>query len=1143
MSSEVRLPLAALCAALFLLCPRAQAQVTQPSREEIKQPEKKEQEPRENEEEKRRQDERDKRKDSAAAAQPTPAAQPEAPSTEEKKDEKKEEKWSVASPGGPRSDVAIDTDEGTWLSVDVSPQGDEIVFDLLGDIYAIPIGGGEARALTTGVEWDMQPRYSPDGRSIAFTSDRAGGDNIWIMNRDGSSPKQVSKEKFRLLNSPAWTPDGSYIVARKHFTSARSLGAGEMWLYHRSGGDGLQLTKRPNDQKDAGEPAFSPDGRYLYFSQDTTPGKVFEYNKDPNRQIYVIQRLDRDTGEIEEYVTGPGGSIRPVPSPDGKQLAFVRRVRGKSVLYVMNLDSGMERSIYNGLDRDMQETWAIHGVYPSMAWTPDNRSIVFWAGGKIQRVDIASKQVRNIPFRVRGTRSVAEALRFRVDVAPSEFPVRMLRWVSVAPNDKQVVYQALGHLYIRDLPDGIPRRLTRQDDHFENYPSFSRDGRWIVYTTWSDDEFGSVRIVPARGGEGSAITRKPGHYVEPVFSPDGTKVVYRIAAPDDLLNPAWSREPGIYAIPATGGTPTRITPNGVSPQFGSASDRVYFLSIEDEDKRALKSIEMDGSDPRTHLMSEEATDFRLSPDEKWVAFTELYNAYITPFIRTGKAVDVGPEAKAVPVRRVSRDAGEFLHWSGDSSRLYWSLGPELFVRDLKEAFSFIEGAPEKLPDAPERGTDIGFRARADVPSGRIAFTGGRVVTMRGDEVIEDGVVLVDGNRITGVGRRGALTIPAGTRTIDASGKTIMPGIIDAHWHGSMGSNQVVPQQSWVNFSSLAFGVTTIHDPSNNTGEIFAASEMERAGAIIGPRIFSTGRILYGAKSPYRVVIDGLDDARSHLRRMKAIGAFSVKSYNQPRREQRQQIVQAARELEMMVVPEGGSLFEMNMSMVADGHTGIEHSIPVANIYKDVLQFWPKTASGYTPTLVVGFGGLWGENYWYQNTNVWENSRLLSFVPRRNVDARARRVIHAAPDEFNHLNNARIARQLNDAGTSVQIGAHGQREGLGAHWELWMLGQGGMTPMQALRAATLNGARYLGMDQDLGSIEPGKLADLIVLDRNPLEDLRNSESIRYTMINGRLFEAMTMNEVGNRPKARRPFFFESDGNEGWSPAMSVTTHQD
>src|SRR4029077_18198409 len=157
------------------------------------------------------------------------------------------------------------------------------------------------------------------------------------------------------------------------------------------------------------------------------------------------------------------------------------------------------------------------------------------------------------------------------------------------------------------------------------------------------------------------------------------------------------------------------------------------------------------------------------------------------------------------------------------------------------------------------------------------------------------------------------------------------------------------------------------------------AEIQRAGEILGPHIFSTGTILYGAKAPFKADIANLDDALFHLRRMKAIGAISVKSYNQPRRDQRQQVIAAARELGMLVVPEGGSLFEHNMTMVVDGHTGVEHSIPVARAYKDVRQLWSGTRVGYTPTLIVGYGGIWGENYWYAKTPVWADSRLLSFV--------------------------------------------------------------------------------------------------------------------------------------------------------------------
>jgi len=1085
---------------------------------------------------------------SAVPAQmpPPPAdkkAEAKEPDKTEKKDEKKEEKkWDVDNPPGPHYDVPIDVTEGTWLSLDVSPDGNEIAFDLLGDIYTIPMTGGEAKSLTSGVAWDMQPRYSPNGKWIAFTSDRAGGDNIWIMNRDGSKPQQVTKETFRLLNEPCWTPDSEYIVARKHFTAERSLGAGEIWLYHRSGGEGLQLTKKRTDQKDTGEPALSPDGRYVYYSDDTTPGAIFAYNKDPNGQIFIIQRLDRQSGEIEPFVTGPGGSVRPTPSPDGKSLAFVRRVRYKTTLFILDLESGKETPITDILDRDMQETWSIHGLYPTFGWTPDNKSIVFWAGGHISRIDVATRAVTPIPFHVHSSRRIEEALRFPVEVVPATYPVKMLRWASVSPNGKQVVYGALGYLYIRDLPTGTPHRLTKQSDHFEWYPAWSRDGKSIVYTTWNDQTLGTIRIAPATGGEGRVITDKPGHYLEPAFSPDGTKVVFRTTSDGELRSALWSRETGIYVVPAAGGKATRISKKGASPQFGASNDRVFFMTFEDEGKRGLHSIGIDRTDEREHLLSAFATEYALSPDEKWVAFREKFNAYIAPFIRTGKSIDIGPDTKSIPVAKVTKEAGEYLHWAGDGSRLYWSLGPELFSRDLKDSFAFIAGAPEKLPDAPATGTNIGFSQPADVPSGRLALTGARIITVHGDEVIADGTVVIDRNRITAIGPRASTIVPADAKVIDVTGKTIMPGIVDVHWHGSMGADEIIPQQSWYNYAALAFGVTTLHDPSNNSSEIFTAAEMQRAGEIVGPHIFSTGTILYGAKAPIKADIANLDDALFHLRRMKAIGAISVKSYNQPRRDQRQQVIEAARQTGMMVVPEGGSLFEHNMTMVVDGHTGVEHSIPVARAYDDVVQLWSKSHSGYTPTLIVGYGGLWGENYWYAKTNVWEDKRLLNFVPRRVIDSRSRRRTMAPDDEWNHFSNAALAKKLNDAGVSVQLGAHGQREGLGAHWELWMFVQGGMTPLQAIRAATLSGAHYIGMDKDIGSLEPGKIADLLVLDANPLDNIRNSESILYTIANGRIFDAMTMNEIGNHPRTRQPFHFELPGGEG-AGRTAVTTDDD
>lgn len=1042
--------------------------------------------------------------------------------------------WEVTAPPFPLREIGIDVTEGTWMSLDVSPDGREIVFDLLGDLYVIPFEGGDARALTHDFALNMQPRYSPDGRWIAFVSDRDGGDNLWIMDRNGGDLRQVTRESFRLVSGPAWSPDSEYLVGRKHFTGTRSLGAGEMWMFHRTGGTGVRLTERPNDQKDVNEPAFSPDGRFLYFSHDATPGAVFEYGKDPNPGIYAIRRLELETGELVTLTGGPGGAARPTPSPDGRHLAFVRRIRYDTHLFLRDLETGREWPVADGLDRDMQEIWAIHGVYPSMAWTPDSEWLVFWAGGKLHRVRPADGERREIPFRVRSTRRVADPVRFPVEVHPDSFDVRMLRWVEVAPAGDRVVYSALGRLWVKDLPDGRPRRVTTQEEHFEFFPSWSRDGRSLVYVSWDDEALGAVRVVPAAGApQGRVVTTRPGHYLEPALSPDGGTIVYRRVGGGGLVSPEHSDDTGLFRIAAVGGEPVRLGSGGGSPHFGATGDRVYFTGSSGG-RSTLQSIGLDGRDERTHLTSPWATTFRVAPDGRHVAWIERFQAYVRPFVPTGSAVEVGPGSRDLPQARVSRDAGDWLHFSRGGATLHWALGPELYSVGMAEVFAHLrEGGDSEedtgvtLPVA--RGTAIGFRVPADVPTGALAFTGARIITMRGDEVIPEGTLVVEGNRITAVGPTGAVAVPAGAHVVDAAGKTILPGFVDVHWHGPQGRLGIIPQRNRALHAALAFGVTTIHDPSTNSHEFFTAAEMARAGMVTGPRLFATGQILYGATTAFTAEVNSLEDARQHVRRLKAMGAISVKSYNQPRRNQRQQILQAAREEGIMVVPEGGATFMHNLTMVADGHTGIEHSLSVEHIYDDVLQFWGQNPGvGITPTLVVAFGGLPGEEYWYTHTNVWEHERLLRFSPPLQIEARSRRRLQVPDNEWNHIRTSAHTNRLFQAGVGVQLGAHGQQHGLDAHWELWMFGQGGMPPHDALRVATLQGARYLGMDAHIGSLEPGKLADLIVLDANPLDDLRNSESIRWTLVNGRLYDAHTLDQAGNHPRPRGPFWWEAWG---------------
>ena len=1048
------------------------------------------------------------------------------------------EGWDVSAPHGPTSSVRFTTTEGTWMNLDVSPDGRTIVFDLLGDLYTLPIGGGTAQRLTSGPAFDVQPRWSPDGRRISFTSDRAGGDNIWTMAANGTDPQQVTKESFRLLNNAVWTPDGEFLIARKHFTSGRSLGAGEMWMVHRSGGAGLQLTERRNDQQDAGEPAVSPDGRYVYFSEDLTPGPSFEYNKDPNAGIYAIRRLDRETGSLETILGGPGGAARPQPSPDGRHLAFVRRVRDQTALFLYDLETGAERPLVGGLSRDQQETWAIFGVYPNFAWTPDSESLVYWANGGLHRVDAASGAVTEIPFSADVDQTVTEAVHSDRRVDDGAFTVRMIRDAATSPDSRTMVFAALGHLWTK-RGDDAPRRLTRDDDQFEIDPSFSPDGRRVVYATWNDQAYGAVRVIDLDGRNARTLTTRPGHYATPRFSPDGRHVVVQRGGGNGLRGGLYGLDTGLYVMEADGSNERLVTEDGRDPRWTADGTRITFLTGGGLSKK-LQSIDLDGSDERTHFTLEYATDVVPSPDGRWVAFVEAFNVYVAPFPLAGGAVALNKDTKAIPVVRVSRDAGTDLHWT-DAETLRWLIGPEVFTRTLDETFAFRENAPDEIPEPATSGTPVGLMAQTDAPQGVVAFVGAQVVTMNGDEVIADGTVVVRGNRIEAVGPRAEVEVPRGADVIDAAGHTIMPGIVDVHAHAGHFGTGLLPQANWNYYANLAFGVTTMHDPSASTEMVFTLSEMVKAGEMVGPRVTSTGSILYGADGDIRVQINSLDDARSHLRRLKAVGAFSVKSYNQPRREQRQQVLQAARELDMLVVPEGGSTFFHNVNMLLDGHTGIEHAIAVAPLYDDVLTLWGATTVGYTPTLVVGYGGLWGENYWYAQDNVWENERLLTFTPRGVVDARSRRRVLAPETEWWHIQLAETAKDLSDRGVNVHLGAHGQLQGLGAQWELWMLGQGGMTPLEAIRSATLEGAEYLGLDQDLGSLAPGKLADFLVVDGDVVQDLRQSQNVRYTVANGRVYESATMDQVWPERVERPRFWFEQDGASDASLWRSPLAH--
>ena len=1036
--------------------------------------------------------------------------------------------WKIDEAHGPSRTISFETDEGTWISLDVSPDGKSLVFSLLGDLYLLPISGGAARRITAGPAYDVQPRFSPDGRWIAFASDRSGTENLWIADLEGKNARAVSAEKDAFVNGPAWSPDGDYLVGRKRLTDASTLGTVELWMWHLKGGQGVQITKK-DDQPDAADPAFSRDGRFVYFSARDAR---YKYDRNVNEGIWQIKRWDRRTGQVVAITGEFGGAAAPTPSPDGKALAYVRRVRARTRLEVLDLASGRTRMVVPEVERDNQEGFAFHGVFPGFAWTPDGRSLVATADGRIWSFDAASGQRTAVPFTAAVEQRVTDAVRTRRRIGDT-VRARILRWPVESPDGKRLVFSALGHLYAMDLPSGTPKRLTALEDP-EYAPAFSRDGGRIAFVTWNDTAGGHVWTMDASGdGAPKRVTETPGQYANPAFSPDGTKLVFLrgSGAPfrdENLSDELWHE---IHWVGADGGTSRYVigTKNRganrrmTRPTFSADGERIFYVEDDKQEKPTevpkalLCSVKLDGTDRRVRLKWAKAEETAVSPDERYVAFNELHNAYVTALPEAGaEPVEVSLESSALPLGALTEEGGEWVGWADGGRTVTWIFGSTYHRLALEKAFPPPEKPEEKaakekaakeekekkkkLPEA--RKIEIVLSLPRSRPSGLVAYKGARIVSMKGDEVLEHGALLVDGDRIKAVGPEDAVAVPPEARVVDLRGRTLIPGLFDEHAHLHYSTLDVFPQRPWKYLANLAYGVTSTHDPSASSQEAFGQSEMVEAGFMPGPRVFSTGYILYGADNPGRALIKSLDDARHHVRRLEALGAFSVKSYMQPRREQRQWILQAAREEGMLVVPEGGGDLEADMTMVLDGHTTVEHSLPITPLRKDVVTLFGRSGTSYTPTLLVAYGGLSGDKWFHQHEDFWKDERLLKYVPQGVVDTLGRiRGVMATDEDWHHLDVAASAKKVMEAGGRVCLGGHGQMQGLGPHWEMRAFVQGGMTPLQALRVATLYPAETLGLDQDLGSIEPGKLADFVVLEKNPLEKIENSTSVALVVKNG------------------------------------------
>ena len=1092
--------------------------------------------------------------------------------------------------------LSFSTDEASWISLDVSPDGNTIVFDILGDLYTLPIRGGTATRITSGTGWDQQPRYSPDGRQIAFVSDRNGSKNLWIANADGTRPRMLTRSERTNFSSPIWSADGQYLIATR---------TGQLWMYHKDGGSGLQLTGLRAEGAPAGgnlpsHYAAAPAGeaRYLWVNVSGQVPPVFALGSDPEDiqsvgddiaeraarsnprrlGIYQVAQFDRETGRTLVRSHETEGAYRPVASRDGKWLVYATRYDSREALKLRDLASGEERWLVLDVQRDASQGGgtADRDLYPGSAFTPDSRALITSYHGKIWRVEVPSGQVTPIPFTATVNQQMGALAKFDYPINDSSLVVTQIRGARPSPDGRQLAFIALDRLYVGELgaapatadtaarPVRNPRRLTT-GSVVEHAPAWSPDGRYLAYVTWSDTAGGHIYRVRSDGSSPpERLTPLAAYYDKIAYTRDGARLFAvrgsrysRMRQFEDFGNVS-NAELEYVSLPAGGGDLTRIAWAGSgqsqegrsAPHVGPDSTRLYVWAGSE----GLVSMRFDGTDrkvvvrvagppPPSFPLPPGATppppptpdEVLLSPDGRHALVEANNNVFlITVPPVVGQAPAVGVASSSVPTMRLTRVGGDFIGWSTDGRFALHSIGRSFFQYDVAAAETAIRdsvaradsagaGAGAAPADTTRRRGPAYEAARylvtittaKDKPKGVVVLKGARLITMKGEQVIAKGDVVVTDNRITAIGPSGSVRVPSGARVIDVSGKTIMPGYVDIHAHNWFGWGLHRDQVTQL-LANLAYGVTTQRDPQTSATDILTYTDLMETGALIGPRLYSTGPGIFSADN-----IRNLDEARDVVRRYADhYNTKTIKQYLVGDRKARQWVIMAAKELGLTTTTEGGANLTMNLTLMQDGYPGLEHAMPIFPLFKDVVQLEAASGITYTPTLIVGYGGPIGRDYYLTHYNIDEDAKLRHFTPHEELDS-WKSLTYNRDDQYIYKGHAAQLAKMVQAGGRVGLGSHGELQGLGVHWELWMMQSGGMTPHEVLRAGTLHGADAIGLAKDLGSLEVGKLADLQVLDRNPLVDIRNTNSIRYVMKNGRLYDGNTLDEVWPRVKPLPP----------------------
>lgn len=1021
-------------------------------------------------------------------------------------------------PEVPTRRISFETTEGTFMNVDVSPDGTTLVFDLLGDLYSMPIVGGDATPLTRGIAWDQAPRFSPDGTQIHFVSDREGYKNLWQLSLDDYSLEQVTYSDIDILGGPNWSQDGSRLLTGVAVAAGPTFEiilhaihpiSGAMTQVANADGPLYEDGRRVRRRSTIYSGVESADG-YVFYSEALYPGE------DVNRKVVRLFAFDAKSKTHTPITPADANysDFKPQLSHDGQHLAYYRQYADRRTeLRIRNLTTGEDAALVDLADADDAEYTQADDARPNYAFTPDDDSVVFWHGGKIRKVNLVDGSMQTIPFRVSVEREVTKRAKPTPQRLDEPGNATTIRWPSLSRDGKTLVFAAVGYVWVMDTQTGDVRRLSDSDD-FEYMPTISPDGSSVAYISFSssDDGYGFGRLMVAglAGGQPTELLAQVNaDYILPKWSADGSKIAV-IREGDRRIGTktvfGWT--------PAASGRFNEVASAAVFSAFGNffiyarsvgfdASGRKLLFSYpQSRTETVLVAADLEAGTLHTlAVTTSEVGGITPAPDLKHLVLTRRDKSiWLIPFEVDEEAATVSsltPDA-----RRVSENGGYYVDWN-DSERLTFGYGKTVYRDSLREAE--LQALRVDVPVAMPKATQV------------TAFTGARLITMSGDvgagPVIESGTVLVNGRRIVGLGPVDEVAVPAEALVIDATGKTIMPGLLDTHYHKLKLSALALPGVNFSDSSAISFGVTSAWSPGSQADDgAPALADLQIAGRVVGPRWSHAAQ--GGVGYPYQF-LTSYTDALAAVRRARDLGVSVLKEYNAPTREQRQWLSAAARNSGLGIVSHLQS-FEGMMTRVIDGYTGGDHPYFPVPFYKDVFELLGQSGFIWTPNLTITPGTIGAQA---------DRARFYcdAAVQKKKQRAHDLTEVHSTCDPDDHQSPSvnYDAHRVSHVAEYVALAANkGARIGVSAHnapgselhREMWFLWKGGMRIEDVLRAATVVNAEKLGLQEEIGSLEVGKMADFIVLDENPLNDILNTLSLKYTVQGGVVYDSTTAKAV-------------------------------